>query len=185
LKGGSPPAAGRPALLSNACVARISAVNAEVVEVRLEPEPGLSLLLGNGNDPLPLSFSRAATEFQVLDAITTFEDSKYAYQSIVDLLHHTPDLVATSLPEAKNPGYCADYAKTRVGLRVRQCGRSGSSARGAGRLLDGVIDVIVARPIKLLAETTVELLANATAGKANGELVQRLLPFENYAPENL
>jgi LacI family transcriptional regulator len=51
--------------------------------------------------------------------------------------------------------------------------------------MDGVIDVILSHPIKLLAETTVDLLAGVTAGETNGEPVQRLLPFEIYTPENL
>jgi LacI family transcriptional regulator len=52
-------------------------------------------------------------------------------------------------------------------------------------LLDGVIDVILSHPIKLLAETTVDLLASVTAREANGEPAQRLLPFDVHTPENL
>ena len=65
----------------------------------------------------------------------------------------------------------------RVGLDLTPEARSG--------LLDGVINVILAHPIKQLAETTVDLLAGATAGDSRGEPVQRLLPFEIYKPENL
>jgi LacI family transcriptional regulator len=52
-------------------------------------------------------------------------------------------------------------------------------------LLDGFVDVILSHPFKSLAETAVELLVSATSGQANGEPVQRLLPFEIYTPENL
>jgi LacI family transcriptional regulator len=64
-----------------------------------------------------------------------------------------------------------------VGLDLTPEARSG--------LLDGVVNVILSHPIKPLAETTVELLASVTAGETNGELVQRLLPFDIYTPENL
>ena len=52
-------------------------------------------------------------------------------------------------------------------------------------LLDGVVDVILSHPIKLLAETTVDLLASVTSGETHGGPIPRLLPFEIYTPENL
>jgi LacI family transcriptional regulator len=64
-----------------------------------------------------------------------------------------------------------------VGLDLTPEARSG--------LLDGVVDVILSHPIKSLADTTVELLASVTAGETNGELIQRVLPFEIHTPENL
>ena len=44
---------------------------------------------------------------------------------------------------------------------------------------------ILSHPIESLAESTVELLASVTAGETNGEIVQRLLAFDIYTPENL
>jgi LacI family transcriptional regulator len=131
-------------------------------------------------------FRERATDFQVLDAITTFEDSKYAYQSTLDLLHHTPDLVGLFIAGGGKSGVlrglredASGLAKTVnvVGLDLTPEARSG--------LLDGVVDVILSHPIKSLAETTVELLASVTAGETNGEPIPRLLPFEIYTPENL
>ena len=122
----------------------------------------------------------------MLDAITTFEDSKYAYQSTLDLLHHTPDLVGLFIAGGGKSGVlrglredASGLAKTVsvVGLDLTPEARSG--------LLDGVIDVILAHPIELLAKTTVELLATATSGETNSEPIQRLLPFEIYTPENM
>jgi LacI family transcriptional regulator len=131
-------------------------------------------------------FRERATEFQVLDAITTFEDSKYAYQSTVDLLHHTPDLVGIFIAGGGKSGVLRALREDASGLAktVNVVGLDLTPEARAG-LLDGVVDLILAHPIKLLAETTVELLVNATAGKTNGELVQRVLPFEVYTPENL
>jgi LacI family transcriptional regulator len=64
-----------------------------------------------------IRFRERATDFQVLDAITTFEDSKYAYQSTLDLLHHTPISSDCSSQEAENPACCRGFARTRVGWR--------------------------------------------------------------------
>jgi LacI family transcriptional regulator len=51
--------------------------------------------------------------------------------------------------------------------------------------MDGVVDFILSHPIKLLAETTVDLLVDATSGDTQREPVQRLLPFEIFTPENM
>jgi LacI family transcriptional regulator len=131
-------------------------------------------------------FRERATEFQVLDAITTFEDSKYAYQSTVDLLHHTPDLVGLFIAGGGKTGVLRALREDVSGLAkaVNVVGLDLTPEARSG-LLDGVIDVILAHPIKLLAETTVELLASATLARENSEPIQRLLPFEIYTPENL
>jgi LacI family transcriptional regulator len=106
-------------------------------------------------------FRERASDLQVLDAITTFEDSKYAYQGTLDLLHHAPDLVGLFIAGGGKSGVlrglredATGLAKTLnvVGLDLTPEARSG--------LLDGVIDVILAHPIKLLEETTVDLLAS-------------------------
>jgi LacI family transcriptional regulator len=131
-------------------------------------------------------FRERATEFQVLDAITTFEDSKYSYQSTLDLLHHTPDLVGLFIAGGGKSGVLralreetSGLAKSLnvVGLDLTPEARSG--------LLDGTIDVILAHPIRLLAETTIDLLATVTSNEAPAEPVPRVLPFEIYTPENL
>jgi len=131
-------------------------------------------------------FRERAPEFQVLDAITTFEDSKYAYQSMLDLLHRTPDLVGLFIAGGGKSGVlsalredASGLAKSLnvVGLDLTPEARSG--------LLDGVIDLILSHPIKLLAEATVDLLASVTSGETHNEPIQRLLPFEIYTPENL
>jgi LacI family transcriptional regulator len=131
-------------------------------------------------------FRERATEFQVLDAITTFEDSKYAYQSTIDLLHHTPDLVGLFIAGGGKSGVLRGLRENDSGLAkaLNVVGLDLTPEARAG-LLNGTVDVIISHPIELLAETTVELLASATSEGANNEPVQRLLPFEIYTPENL
>ena len=131
-------------------------------------------------------FRDRAPDFQVLDAITTFEDSKYAYQSTQDLLHHTTDLVGVFIAGGGKSGVLRGLREdttgvaknlTVVGLDLTPEARSG--------LIDGVVDVIISHPLKMLAETTVDLLASATTGGTIGDPIQRVLPFEIYTPENL
>jgi LacI family transcriptional regulator len=127
-----------------------------------------------------------APDFQALDAITTFEDSKYAYQSTVDLLHHTPDLVGIFIAGGGKSGVLSALREDATGLakNLTVVGLDLTAEARSG-LLDGVVDVILSHPIKLLAETTVDLLASATAATTNGDPVQRVLPFEMYTSENL
>lgn len=131
-------------------------------------------------------FRERAPRFQLLDAITTFEDSTYSYQSTVDLLHHTPDLVGLFIAGGGKSGVLRALREDAgraaknlvvVGLDLTPEARSG--------LLDGAIDVILAHPTKQLAEATVDLLVSATAGQTTGEPILRVLPFEVYTPENL
>ena len=46
-----------------------------------------------------------------------------------------------------------------------------------------LLDGILSHPVKLLAQTTVDLLATVTAGETNREPIQRLLPFVIHTPE--
>jgi LacI family transcriptional regulator len=131
-------------------------------------------------------FRERAPEFQVLDAITTFEDSKYAYQSTLDLLHRTPDLVGVFIAGGGKSGVLSGLREDVSGL-ARSLNVVGLDLTPEARtgLLDGVVDVILSHPIKLLAETTVDLLVSVTSGEARSEHIPRLLPFEIYTPENL
>ena len=131
-------------------------------------------------------FRDRAPEFQLLDAITTFEESKYAYQSTLDLLHHTPDLVGVFIAGGGKSGVLRALREDATGVAKNVtvvCLDLTPGARSG--LIDGIVDVILSHPFKLLAETTIDLLCAATSGKLNGEPVQRVLPFEVYTPENL
>ncbi len=66
---------------------------------------------------------------------------------------------------------------TVVGIDLTPEARSG--------LIDGVVDVILSHPLKLLAETTVDLVVSATTGGTKGDSIQRVLPLEICTPENL
>ena len=130
-------------------------------------------------------FRERAPEFQALDAITTFEDSAYGYQSALDLMHRTPDLVGLFLAGGGKSGVLralredANSAKDLVVVAVDLTPKTRAG------LLDGSIDVVLSHPVKQLAQTTVELMASATSGEINGEPIQRVLPFEIFTPENL
>jgi len=113
-------------------------------------------------------FRERAPEFQVLEGITTFEDSAYANQSVLDLLHRTPDLVGLFLAGGGKSGILRalrDEPGKAENLVVVALDLTPKTRAG---LLDGFVDVILSHPIKLLAEATVDLLVSATTGQTNG-----------------
>jgi LacI family transcriptional regulator len=130
-------------------------------------------------------FRERAPEFQVLDGIPTFEDSGYGYQSALDLMHRTPDLVGLFLAGGGKSGVLRALREQTAIERKLVVVALDLTPKARAALLDGSIDVVLSHPIKQLAETTVELLAGATSGATNGEPVQRVLPFEIFTPENL
>jgi LacI family transcriptional regulator len=130
-------------------------------------------------------FRERAPEFQVLDGIPTFEDSGYGYQSALDLMHRTPDLVGLFLAGGGKSGVLRALREQTARERSLVVVALDLTPKTRAGLLDGSIDVVLSHPVKQLAETTIELLAGATSGAANGEPVQRVLPFEIFTPENL
>jgi LacI family transcriptional regulator len=64
-----------------------------------------------------------------------------------------------------------------VGLELTDETRSG--------LIDGVLKLVLAHPMKLLAETVVNAMVRVTEGSAREPFTQCLLPFDIYTPENL
>jgi len=130
-------------------------------------------------------FRERAPEFHVLDGITTFEDSANAYQSALDLMHRTPDLVGLFLAGGGKSGILRALREEAARERRLVVAALDLTPKTRAGLLDGIVDVVLSHPFKQLAETTVDLLANATSGETRAEPVQRLLPFDIYTPENL
>jgi LacI family transcriptional regulator len=131
-------------------------------------------------------FRERAPEFHLLDSLSTFEDWNFAYQSTLDLLHRTPDLVGLFIAGGGKAGVLRGLREDTtgiannlvvVGLDLTPEARSG--------LLDGIIQLILLHPAKALAEATIDLMIAATSGQATVENVQRILPFEIYTQENL
>jgi LacI family transcriptional regulator len=131
-------------------------------------------------------FRERALEFQLLDAITTFEDTAYAYQSTLDLLHHTPDLVGLFIAGGGKSGVLRalreDSSGVAKNLTVIATDLTPEARSG---LLDGVVQFVLSHPIKALTEATIELMIEATSENPPPEAAQRILPFEIYTPENL
>ena len=130
-------------------------------------------------------FRDHAPEFQLLDAITTFEDSAYAYQSALDLVHHTPDLVGLFIAGGGKSGVLRalrEHSSLAKDLMVIATDLTPEARSG---LLDGVVKLVLSHPIKALTEATIDLMIEATSENPPPEATQRILPFEIYTPENL
>ena len=131
-------------------------------------------------------FRDRAPDFQLLDAITTFEDSNYAYQSALDLMHRTPDLVGIYIAGGGKSGVLRALREDASGiaknLTVIATDLTPEARVG---LIDGVVQLVLSHPMKALTEATIDLMVEATSGSAPLAAVQRILPFEVYTPENL
>ncbi|ACL58922.1 LacI family DNA-binding transcriptional regulator [Methylobacterium nodulans] len=131
-------------------------------------------------------FRERAPEFQLLDSTVTLDDERYAYECTRDLLRQTPDLVGI---------YVAGGSITGVIRALRELPSAASrnlvvigrelipdTMRG---LIEGLINVVLSHPKKLLAETLVEAMAQSTISNQGGSYVHPPIPFDIYAPENL
>lgn len=131
-------------------------------------------------------FRDRAPEFQLLDAITTFEDSNYAYQSTLDLLHRTSDLVGIFIAGGGKSGVLRalreDSSIVATNLTVIVTDLTPEARSG---LIDGVVQLVLSHSIKALAEATVELMVEVTSENQPPEASQRILPFEIYTPTNI
>jgi LacI family transcriptional regulator len=131
-------------------------------------------------------FREHAPDFRVLEARTSLEESRYAYETTLDLLKRNPDLVGLFVAGGgirgvmralrdEGPGVFRQLVT--VGLDLMDETRSG--------LIDNALKLVLAHPIKRLAETAVSAMVRATEGSTREPFTQRLLPFDIYTAENV
>ncbi|KLK91931.1 LacI family DNA-binding transcriptional regulator [Microvirga sp. KLBC 81] len=131
-------------------------------------------------------FREHAPEFQLLDSVATLEDSRYAYEITLDLLRRTPDLVGIYVAGGGITGVIRALREDQSALsrNLVVIGRELITETIAG-LVDGVINVVLSHPRRLLADTLVEAMAQSTISNQGGSIVQRVIPFEIYTAENV
>lgn len=131
-------------------------------------------------------FREHAADFHVLEARTSLEEARYAYETTLDLLKRNPDLVGLYvagggirgvMQALRDEGPGAFRQLVTIGHDLMDDTRSG--------LIDGVLKLVLAHPIKRLAETAVSAMVRATEGSTREPFSQWLLPFEIYTAENL
>jgi LacI family transcriptional regulator len=158
---------------------------------RLAKKPGkVAVLVGThrylGQELAEMSFRsyfrEHAPNFQLLETLVNLEDDRIAYEAIVHLLKNNDSLVGLYVAGGGMKGMIQALRDERAGDRlVAVCNELLASTRAA--LIDGVVDLVLATPLPLLATRAVEAMSQATESTPNGKHAP--LPVELYISENL
>jgi LacI family transcriptional regulator len=125
-----------------------------------------------------------APDFQVLEPLSSHEDSQIAEQLTADLLRQEPDLRGLYISGGGIVGVLRALRETQfvkplvtIGYELMEETREA--------LLDGCLSLVISHPLQLMAsETITAMIASLTEGK-NQPLARIQLPFDIYTPENL
>lgn len=129
-------------------------------------------------------FREFATEFHLLEPISTFETSAVAEEMTEKLIKDTPDLIGIyisggGISGAVNAIRCSKQSGQLVTVGYKLM----DNTRAA--LLDGTLSLVIAHPLQRLAQEAVEGMIRAGYG-ANKSIRQTvILPFEIYTRENI
>ena len=131
-------------------------------------------------------FREHAPDFQLLEPLTSLEESRYAYENTLDLVKRTPDLVGLYVAGGGIRGVMQALRDERAGA-ARQLVTVGHELTDETRsgLTDGVLKLVLSVPLARLAETTVDAMLRATERSGAEPSTQWLLPFDVYTAENL
>jgi LacI family transcriptional regulator len=129
-------------------------------------------------------FREHASDFHLLETRTSLEDARYAYESTLDLLKRDPDLVGLFVAGGGAEGAMRALREEGAAGRVVTVGLDLTEATKSG-LIDGVLRLVLAHPLPLLAERAVEAMLRAIERDRHEPAPQILLPFDVYTPENL
>ncbi len=157
---------------------------------RLGHRPGkVGIFVGShrylGQDLCEISFRsylrEHAPEFTVLDAVTSLEDTHFAHEAALDLLQRNRDLVGLYVAGGGVEGIIEALREHGASNRIVVCNELIPETRAA--LIDGVVDVVIGTPLRLLAERAVAGMARSFRGGPNE--AEGYLPFELHISENL
>ena len=159
---------------------------------RLARTPGkIGIFIGShrylGQETAEMSFRsyfrEKAPDFTLLEPVSSFEKSQFAYEGMQDLLRRHPDLVGVYVAGGGMEGVIEALRESGRGQDiVAVCNELIPETRSA--LIDGIIDLVIATPVARLAEKTVEALVRAMGHKSDGQ-IRFILPFELFIAENI
>lgn len=125
-----------------------------------------------------------APEIQVLDALMSLEHAHFAHETTLDLLRREPDLVGLYVAGGGMEGVIGALREHgRYEKLVVVCNELIPETRAA--LLDGIVDLVIATPIELLADRAVDAMVAAIEGRATDIPTQTQLPFDLFVSENI
>ena len=129
-------------------------------------------------------FRENAPAFRVLDTLMNLEDRRITHEATLDLLKKHGDLA----------GICvAGGGMEGVIDALREEGRAGSlsvvvnelTPESRSALVDEIVTLVIATPVRLLAERTVEAMCQRIRGDGPEGAGELFLPFDLYTSENI
>jgi LacI family transcriptional regulator len=129
-------------------------------------------------------FREHAPEFRLLEPRMSLEDRRYAYENALDLLRREPELVGLYVAGGGVEGVMQALKDEAAFERVVTVGLDLTEATRSA-LIDGVLRLVLSHPLRSLAETVVEAMAQAIERGRQDPAPQLLLPFDIYTPENV
>lgn len=129
-------------------------------------------------------FREHASEFQVLEAASTFETASIAQEVTEQLLERHPDLTALYVAGGGVSGAIAALRSSGRAGRVVAVGLDFTEFTRTA-LLDGTLNFLISHPMQRFAHETIAAMIRSFDGGADFPPQSISLPFEVYTPENI
>lgn len=129
-------------------------------------------------------FRELAPDFHLLEPRSSLEEVRYGYESAIDLLRREPDLVGLFIAGGGAEGVMRALREDDAYRRIVTVGLDLTEGTRSG-LIDGVLRLVLAHPVRLLASTLVETMIVAIERGSQEPPRQLLLPFDICTAENL
>ena len=129
-------------------------------------------------------FREFASEFTLLEPLTTFESSAVAQEMTERLLRENPDLAGLYVAGGGISGALAALrASDRAGKIVVVGYQLMDNTRTA--LLDGTLTMVISHPLARLSDELIQGMIRASDKKAESRTYTSVLPFDIYTRENI
>ena len=129
-------------------------------------------------------FREFASEFTLLEPLTTFESSAVAQEMTERLLRENPDLAGLYVAGGGISGALAALrASDRAGKIVVVGYQLMDNTRAA--LLDGTLTMVISHPLARLSDELIQGMIKASDKKAENRTYTSVLPFDIYTRENI
>ncbi len=129
-------------------------------------------------------FREHAPDFTLLEPLSTFEASAVAEEMTEKLLNQHPDLTSLFVSGGGITGAMAALRASGRASELVVVGYDLMDSTKAG-LLDGTLKVVIAHPLRQLAEELIKGMIKATRSPNDGVNHTRIVPFQIYTRENI
>lgn len=129
-------------------------------------------------------FRELGSGFTLLDAVTSLEDARLAYENTLHLLRRAPDLAGLYVAGGGIAGVMAALREHGVDRRVVAVGRELTPETHSG-LIDGTLQMVLSHPLKELARSTIDALVQATQAGKREPFLSVQIPLAIWTPESV